>query len=58
VVLFGTSDIAHLRTNIASIAAPPLPAGDVDRLYELFGALRGVGLDLPDNLKAQGKTSP
>jgi aryl-alcohol dehydrogenase-like predicted oxidoreductase len=58
VVLFGTSDIAHLRTNIASIAAPPLPAGDVERLYELFGALRGVGLDLPDNLKAQGKTSP
>lgn len=55
VVLFGTSDVEHLRTNIASIAAPPLPAGDVARLYELFGELRGVGLDLPDRVKPQGK---
>lgn len=58
VVLFGTSDIAHLRTNIASIVAPPLPAADVTRLYELFGHLRGVGLDLPDRVQAQGKAGP
>ena len=58
VVLFGTSSPAHLATNIASITAPPLPAADVDRLYQLFGALRGVGLDLPDSAKAQGKTGP
>ncbi len=58
VVLFGTSDVAHLRTNVASILAPPLPAADVGRLYQLFGHLRGVGLDLPDATKAQGKTGP
>ncbi|MGD9802145.1 MAG: aldo/keto reductase [Hyphomicrobiaceae bacterium] len=58
VVLFGTSDIAHLKTNVASITAPPLPAADVAKLYELFGHLRGVGLDLPDNVKAQGKSGP
>ena len=28
VVLFGTGDQAHLRTNIASILAPPLPEAD------------------------------
>jgi len=53
VVLFGTSDIAHLRTNVRSIAAPPLPAADVARLYDLFGHLRRVGLDLPDRVQAQ-----
>ena len=58
VVLFGTSDVAHLRTNIASITAPPLPAADVETLYQLFGHLRGVGLDLPDHVKAQDKTGP
>jgi len=58
VVLFGTSDIAHLRTNIASISAPPLPAADVAKLYKLFGHLRGIGLDLPDDAKTQGKAGP
>lgn len=53
VVLFGTSEIAHLEANVASITAPPLPAADVARLYQLFGALRGVGLDLPDHIKAE-----
>ncbi len=47
VVLFGTSDQAHLESNIASILKPPLPAADVARLEELFGALQGIGLDLP-----------
>jgi aryl-alcohol dehydrogenase-like predicted oxidoreductase len=51
VVLFGTSSSEHLRQNVASILRPPLPAGDAARLYELFGALRGVGLDLPDRMR-------
>jgi len=48
VVLFGTGDAAHLRANVASLLAPPLPPGDVERLNGLFGALRGVGLVFPD----------
>lgn len=48
VVLFGTSRAEHLEANIHSILAPPLPAADLERLYALFGHLRGVGLDLPD----------
>ncbi len=47
VVLFGTGSVAHLERNIDSILKPALPAGDVARLEELFGALEGVGLDLP-----------
>jgi hypothetical protein len=45
--LFGTGDPAHLRTNIASILKPPLPAADRQRLAELFGHLVGLGLDAP-----------
>ena len=48
VILFGTGVEAHLRTNLASILKPPLPAGDVAKLNELFGDLEGVGLDLPE----------
>ncbi len=48
VVLFGTGNREHLRSNIASILQPPLPRTDVEKLYACFGALRGVGLDLPD----------
>jgi aryl-alcohol dehydrogenase-like predicted oxidoreductase len=51
VVLFGTGSVAHLRANIASILSPPLPAADVAKLYQLFGSLVGVGLDLPDRIK-------
>jgi len=47
VVLFGTSDAAHLEANIASILRPPLPQSDRIKLKELFGHLSGVGLDLP-----------
>jgi aryl-alcohol dehydrogenase-like predicted oxidoreductase len=47
VVLFGTGDPEHLRTNIASILKPPLPEADRVRLAELFGHLVGVGLDAP-----------
>jgi aryl-alcohol dehydrogenase-like predicted oxidoreductase len=47
VVLFGTGDVAHLKSNVESILKPPLPAEDVARLNALFGALEGIGLDLP-----------
>ncbi len=47
VVLFGTSDVAHLRENIASILAPKLPEADLALLRARFGHLVGVGLDGP-----------
>jgi aryl-alcohol dehydrogenase-like predicted oxidoreductase len=47
VVLFGTGDADHLRSNVASILKPPLPAADVAKLRDLFSHLRGVGLDAP-----------
>jgi aryl-alcohol dehydrogenase-like predicted oxidoreductase len=55
VVLFGTGNVAHLRSNIASILRPPLPAADVAKIHELFGGLVGVGLDLPDRIQAAEK---
>jgi aryl-alcohol dehydrogenase-like predicted oxidoreductase len=51
VVLFGTSSIAHMQSNVASILRPPLPEADRARLAALFGHLVGVGLDLPDYIK-------
>jgi len=47
VVLFGTGDEVHLRSNIASLLKPPLPEADRARLAQLFGHLAGVGLDAP-----------
>jgi aryl-alcohol dehydrogenase-like predicted oxidoreductase len=47
VVLFGTGDVGHLRSNIESLLKPPLPQADRDRLAALFGHLVGVGLDAP-----------
>lgn len=47
VVLFGTGDAAHLRTNVASILKPALPAADLEKLRSLFSHLRGVGLEAP-----------
>jgi L-galactose dehydrogenase len=47
VVLFGTGDPEHLRSNIASILKPPLPEVDREKLAALFGHLVGVGLDAP-----------
>jgi aryl-alcohol dehydrogenase-like predicted oxidoreductase len=47
VVLFGTGNTEHLRTNIDSILKPPLPAVDRAKLADLFGHLVGVGLDAP-----------
>ena len=51
VVLFGTSSIAHMQSNVASILSPPLPETDRAYLAECFGHLVGVGLDLPDYIK-------
>jgi aryl-alcohol dehydrogenase-like predicted oxidoreductase len=45
VVLFGTGDAAHLRTNVASLLKPPLPEADRAKLAKLFGQLTGIGLD-------------
>lgn len=47
VVLFGTGDPDHLKSNIASILKPPLPEADRTKLQTLFSHLRGVGLELP-----------
>ena len=47
VVLFGTGNPEHLRTNIASILKPPLPEPDRQHLAALFGHLVGVDLDAP-----------
>ncbi len=52
VILFGTGDEKHLRTNVDSLLAPPLPPEDVAKLYALFSELRGVGLVLPDSVPA------
>ncbi|MBS0241252.1 MAG: aldo/keto reductase [Proteobacteria bacterium] len=51
VVLFGTGSIAHMQANVASILKPPLPEADRARLASVFGALVGVGLDLPEYVK-------
>ena len=52
IILFGTGSVEHLKTNLASILAPPLPAEDVAKLEELFGHLYGVGLDVPQKRTA------
>ena len=46
VVLFGTGDAGHLRSNVASLLKPPLPDADRKKVAALFGHLtKGVGLD-------------
>jgi aryl-alcohol dehydrogenase-like predicted oxidoreductase len=50
VVLFGTGDKDHLRSNVASITAPPLPAADHAKVKALFGSLVGAGLDIPNRV--------
>jgi aryl-alcohol dehydrogenase-like predicted oxidoreductase len=55
VVLFGTGDVGHLHTNIASLLKPPLPEADRDRLARLFGHLVGVGLDAPHLTPLRGR---
>ena len=55
VVLFGTGDIGHLRTNIDSLLKPPLPDADRTRLASTFGHLVGVGLDAPHLTPLSGR---
>ncbi len=57
VVLFGTGDKEHLRSNIASILKPPLPEADRARLADLFGHLVGVGLDAPHLSSTTGRVT-
>jgi aryl-alcohol dehydrogenase-like predicted oxidoreductase len=45
VTLFGTGDVAHLKSNIAALEKPPLPEADRVKLEKLFGHLTGIGLD-------------
>jgi aryl-alcohol dehydrogenase-like predicted oxidoreductase len=52
VILFGTGDQEHLRTNVASLLKPPLPRADVEKLHALFANLRDVGLVFPDFARA------
>ncbi len=47
VVLFGTGDAAHLRTNVESLLKPALPEADRAKVQALFSHLRGVGLEAP-----------
>lgn len=54
VVLFGTGDAAHLRSNLQSILKPPLPEADRAKLASLFGHLRGVGLEVPPSARSRG----
>ena len=56
VVLFGTGDEAHLRTNIDSLLKPPLPEPDRAQLAHLFGRLVGVGLDAPHLTPLSGRS--
>jgi aryl-alcohol dehydrogenase-like predicted oxidoreductase len=42
VVLSGTGNPAHVRENAASLARPPLPAGDVERLKAIFARVDDV----------------
>jgi len=42
VILTGTGSVEHLRENVASILAPPLPAEVMARLTALFGAIDSV----------------
>ncbi|HEX4411971.1 MAG TPA: aldo/keto reductase [Xanthobacteraceae bacterium] len=46
VVLFGTGDSAHLKSNVAALMKPPLPEADRAKIKTLFGHLaEGIGLD-------------
>ena len=45
VVVFGTGNREHVRSNISAILKPPLPAEDIEKIHSLFGHLVGIGLD-------------
>ncbi|HXP06126.1 MAG TPA: aldo/keto reductase [Stellaceae bacterium] len=56
VVLFGTGNPAHLKTNIESLLKPPLPVADHRKIGKLFGHLVGVGLDAPHLSNPRART--
>jgi aryl-alcohol dehydrogenase-like predicted oxidoreductase len=41
-VLSGTSNLAHLKSNIAALEGPPLPKADTDRLVGLLGSIEAA----------------
>lgn len=45
VILTGTGNVEHLRANVESILAPPLPDAAVARLTELFGEVDSISGD-------------
>ena len=47
VILTGTGNIEHLKSNVESILSGPLPQEDLQRIKDLFGHLEGVGLVAP-----------
>lgn len=51
VVLFGTGNPEHVKTNVKSIISPSLSALAVERVVAEMGHLEGIGLDLPRNRK-------
>ena len=51
VILFGSGNKDHIRQNVESILNPPLAPEFVAHLYDTFGHLVGVGLDLPDHMQ-------
>jgi len=55
---FARHEPGHLRTNIASLLAPPLPEADRARLASLFGHLVGVGLDAPHLARSAAARRP
>ena len=51
VVLFGTGNPEHVKTNVKSIISPSLSELAVERVVAEMGHLEGIGLDLPRNRK-------
>ena len=51
VVLFGTGNPGHVKTNVKSIISPSLSELAVERVVAEMGHLEGIGLDLPRNRK-------
>lgn len=55
VVLFGTGNKAHVKSNVDSILRPPLAPAIIERLNASFGHLKGVGLDRPGPVKVANR---
>ena len=55
VVLFGTGNKAHVKSNVDSILRPPLAPAIIERLHASFGHLKGVGLDRPGPVKVANR---